>query len=31
MTSQPLTFSARVRAKWMALRELVQDSNKLAG
>jgi adhesin transport system membrane fusion protein len=31
MNPQPMTFSARVRAKWAALRELVQDGNKLAG
>ena len=31
MNPQPLTFSARVRAKWRNLRELVQNDNKLAG
>ena len=31
MNPQPMTFSARVRAKWRNLRELVQNDNKLAG
>ena len=31
MNPQPMTFSARVRAKWRNLGELVQNDNKLAG
>lgn len=31
MNQQPMTWGARVRAKWRNLRELVQTDNKLAG
>jgi adhesin transport system membrane fusion protein len=31
MNQQPMTWGARVRAKWMNLRELVQDDKKMAG